>query len=65
MLQNPSKIIAANLKNVRREVSRRTGKKRGNIRKKNNVFEPDNTKKIRDFFRGINKYKNGSQPRSY
>jgi hypothetical protein len=54
------------LSNVRREASRHfRSKKREYLKYKINKLEPNSkNKNIRDVYRGINKFKNGYQPRS-
>jgi hypothetical protein len=64
-LQNPSHISGDNLKNFRRERSKlfRT-KKREYLKGKINELENSNkNKNIRNFYRGVNEFKKGYQPR--
>jgi hypothetical protein len=64
-LQNPSQINGNNLKNLRRETSRTVRKnKREYFSGKINELETNNkNKNIRDFYRGVNEFKNGCEPR--
>jgi hypothetical protein len=65
-LQNPSQVTADNLQNLRHETSgifRK--KKREYLKGKINELETNNkNKNIRDFYRGINEFKEYYQPRS-
>jgi hypothetical protein len=64
-LQNPSQINRDNLQNLRCETSRTfRNKKREYLKGKINELEINNkNKNIRDFYRGINEFKKGYQPR--
>jgi hypothetical protein len=54
-LQNPSQISGDNLKNLRRETSRK--KKTEHLKGKINELETNNkNKNIRDLYRGINEF---------
>jgi hypothetical protein len=64
-LQNPSQINGDNLKNLRRETSRKfRNKKREYLKGKINELQTNNkNENIRDLYRGINELKKGYQPR--
>jgi hypothetical protein len=64
-LQNPNQINGDNLKNLRRETSRTFRKNtRGYLKGKINELETNNkNQNIRDFYRGMNEFKKGHQPR--
>jgi hypothetical protein len=65
MLQNPSQINGDNLKNLICETSRTfRNKKREYLKGKINELETNNkNKNIRDFYRGINEFRKGYQPK--
>jgi hypothetical protein len=64
-LQNPSQINGDNLQNLRRETSRIfRKKKRECLKDKINELDSNNkNKNIRYWYRGINEFKKGYQPR--
>ena len=66
-VQNPSQSNVDNLNSVRREVSRHfRNKKKAYLRAKIEELETNSKiKNIRDFYRGINDFKKGFQPRCH
>jgi hypothetical protein len=65
-LQNPSQINGDKLQNLRPETSRIFRKKKGEYLKgRINELETNNkNKNIRDFYRDVNEFKKGYQPRT-
>ena len=65
-LQDPSQSNVDNLNNARREASRHfTNKMKAHLKAKIEELETNSKiKNIRDFYRGINEFKKGYQPRN-